>query len=125
MEKQCKIHGLTEHTLTSNRWRCKKCNVEGVQKRRDKVKQMAILYKGGKCIKCGYNNCIGALEFHHLDPNEKEFGISKDGYTKSWENIKLEIDKCVLLCANCHREEHFENPKNIFTEEELLEAIKN
>ena len=123
MEKECKIHGISEHTFTSGRWKCKKCNVEGVQRRRDKVKQLALLYKGNKCSMCGYNKCIGALEFHHLDPEEKEFGVSKDGYTRSWKVIKEELDKCILVCANCHREIHYDSPKNLFTIEELRKAL--
>lgn len=78
------------------------------KRRRKKLKQMAIDYKGGSCQKCGYNKCNGALEFHHLDPNEKDFGISAKGDTKSWERIRVELDKCILICANCHRELHEE-----------------
>ena len=59
-------------------------------------------YKGGKCIVCGYNRCITALEFHHLDPSEKDFAIG--GKTIAWDKLKVELDKCVLVCANCHRE---------------------
>jgi hypothetical protein len=77
-----------------------------VTKRRKKLKEMAIEYKGGKCICCGYNKCPGALEFHHTDPDGKDFSISNKGVTRSWEKIKKEIDKCVLVCANCHREIH-------------------
>lgn len=67
-----------------------------------KTKLKAIEYKGGKCIVCGYNKSIRALQFHHLDPTQKDFGIS--GTTKSFEKLKPELDKCVLLCANCHGE---------------------
>jgi hypothetical protein len=81
-------------------------SVDAVRKRRLKIKQMAVDYKGGKCEKCGYDKCIDALEFHHLNESEKEFGIGEKGHTRSWEDIKKELDKCVLLCANCHREEH-------------------
>ena len=77
-----------------------------VKKRRKKLKQMAIEHKGGKCAACGYCKCVGALEFHHLNPSEKEFGLSTRGLTRSWEKTKAEVDKCVLLCANCHREAH-------------------
>lgn len=70
-----------------------------------KNKQKAIDYMGGKCSKCGYNKSNVALEFHHVNPAEKEFTISA-GYNKSWQKIKHELDKCVLLCANCHRELH-------------------
>jgi hypothetical protein len=65
---------------------------------------MAIEYKGGRCIGCGYNRYQGALELHHLNPLEKGFGIGDKGYTRSWIKVKAELDKCVLLCANCHRE---------------------
>lgn len=105
MDKICKKHGLTSFS-EGVRPRCRKCAVESVQKRRLKVKQMAINYKGGKCQKCNYDKCNAALDFHHLDPNEKDFGIGEKGYTRSWEKIKIELDKCILLCANCHREIH-------------------
>ncbi len=105
IEKNCKLHGFTSYVLEgSNSYRCKKCRSNAVQRRRDKVKIMSVEYKGGKCSKCGYNQCIGALEFHHLDPLQKSFGIAYKGYTRSWENVKIELDKCILLCANCHRE---------------------
>lgn len=71
---------------------------------RRNVKRRLIEYKGGKCQICGYNRCINALEFHHLDPNEKDFTIS--GGTKSFESLKPEVDKCILVCSNCHREIH-------------------
>lgn len=67
---------------------------------------MAIAYKGGKCQICGYDKCVGALEFHHLDPTQKDFGISAKGYTRSWDKNKQELNKCILVCANCHREIH-------------------
>ena len=69
-----------------------------------KTKEKLIEYKGGKCQICGYNKCISALEFHHLDPSQKDFNIS--GGTKSFEKAKIEVDKCVLVCSNCHREIH-------------------
>jgi len=81
---------------------------EAVQTRRKKVKELAIEYKGGSCQKCGYNKCNAALEFHHLDPSEKDFSISASGNTRGWELIKKELDKCILVCANCHREIHDE-----------------
>ena len=65
---------------------------------------MAIQYKGGKCQQCGYCKYQGALELHHLVKTEKSFGIGDKGYTRSWEKVKAELDKCILLCANCHRE---------------------
>jgi hypothetical protein len=67
---------------------------------------MAIDYMGGRCVRCGYDRCADALEFHHRDSSEKDFGISHRGYTRSWDKIREEIEKCELLCANCHREVH-------------------
>jgi predicted HNH restriction endonuclease len=74
-------------------------------KRRRKIKLFAIDYKGGKCQVCGYNHCAGALDLHHVK-GEKKFLISTDAYLHSWKAIKAELDKCVLLCSNCHRELH-------------------
>lgn len=79
---------------------------KAVAKRRQKLKVMVIEYKGGKCIVCGYKNYVGALDLHHVDGSTKEFGLSMQGLTRSWEKTKNEADKCVLLCANCHREVH-------------------
>ena len=79
---------------------------QAVAKRRRKIKGQAIEYKGGKCTFCGYAKYQGALEFHHIDPNLKEFGLGLDGLTRSWEKTRNEIDKCILICSNCHRELH-------------------
>jgi len=79
---------------------------KAVAKRRKKVREMALQYKGGKCEHCGYSKCSRALSFHHRDPKKKTFGVSSKGYTRSWEKVKNEIDKCILLCANCHMELH-------------------
>lgn len=78
-----------------------------VDKRRKNIKLIAIEYKGGKCITCGYNRCPNAMTFHHLDPTQKDFAIGHKGYTRSWQKVKEELDKCVLLCHNCHEEEHY------------------
>ena len=80
--------------------------MDAVRKRRKTVRYRALTYKGGRCQRCGYDRCTEALEFHHLTSTKKDFGISSKGYTRSWEKIRAELDKCVLLCANCHREIH-------------------
>jgi hypothetical protein len=114
MLKECKKHGLTDHAYNkpdkygNRRYRCRKCAVESVVKRRRKIKKMSVEYKGGKCVKCGYCKCIDALEFHHKDPTKKDFGIAKKGFTRSWEKVKEELDKCDLVCSNCHKEIHSE-----------------
>jgi len=78
--------------------------VRNTSEYRVNIKQRLVDYKGGKCQICGYNRCINALEFHHVNPEEKDFTIS--GGTKSFDTLKPEIDKCILVCSNCHREIH-------------------
>ena len=73
---------------------------------RNRIKIWALEYKGTKCEICGHNRCIDALEFHHLNPNEKDFSISDRSLILDWELIKKELDKCILVCSNCHREIH-------------------
>ena len=63
-------------------------------------------YKGGKCEYCNYDTYVGALEFHHKDPSGKDFTISKIKSHKFDDVIIAELDKCLLLCSNCHKEEH-------------------
>ena len=75
-----------------------------VAARRRKLKTLAIEHKGGCCQHCGYNKSVRALTFHHLDPSKKEFNVGGKGETRSWEKVKAEIDKCILLCMNCHME---------------------
>lgn len=71
--------------------------------KRRKLKLKAIAYKGGCCVKCGYNKCPTAMTFHHREPHEKEALISK---ISSWPKMQVELDKCDLLCHNCHIETH-------------------
>lgn len=73
---------------------------------RRRLKERAVQYKGGKCQMCGYDRCMRALEFHHRDPSQKDFSIGANGTPRKWSVLKKELDKCTLLCANCHREEH-------------------
>ncbi|EKD80311.1 MAG: hypothetical protein ACD_40C00144G0002 [uncultured bacterium] len=77
-----------------------------VSERRRKLKKMAVELKGGKCQICGYNKYIGAMDFHHIDEENKSFDLSSKGLTRSWDRIKEEINKCALVCSNCHREIH-------------------
>ncbi len=80
--------------------------IAAVKKRRRRLREMAVEYKGGVCIGCGYSADLTALDFHHTDGKTKDFGLSQRGLTRSWDKIKKELDKCVLVCANCHREIH-------------------
>lgn len=87
---------------------CKSCSNDMTIERYKQNKKLAIEYKGGKCSLCGYDKCDAALEFHHLDPTKKDFNISHHK-GMSIENLKEELDKCILVCRNCHAELHF-NP---------------
>lgn len=79
-------------------------NIQSSYTTREKNRRLATERAGGKCQACGYDRCVQALEFHHLDSAKKDFAVASS--TKSWEEIKREVDKCILLCANCHREVH-------------------
>ncbi|MBI4121643.1 MAG: hypothetical protein HY470_01655 [Candidatus Ryanbacteria bacterium] len=78
--------------------------IRAVAKRRRKIKALAIAYKGGRCQVCGYRKYQGALDLHHINQKDKSFGIGDKGYTRSWQKVRAELDKCILVCANCHRE---------------------
>lgn len=77
---------------------------EAVIRWRNRAKAKLVEYKGGKCQCCGYDKCIKALEFHHLNPTQKDFTIS--GKSRSFEVLKEEANKCILVCSNCHKEIH-------------------
>lgn len=76
---------------------------------RHAIKKQLVKYKGGKCECCGYDRCIGALQFHHTNQEEKEFDLCNryNGGSVNMEALYAEADKCQLLCANCHAEKHF------------------
>ena len=70
-------------------------------------KRKLIEIAGGECCDCGYKKNISALEFHHLNPAEKSFGIDlRKCSNLQWNKLVEEVKKCVLICANCHRERH-------------------
>jgi hypothetical protein len=85
---------------------CKQCARRQVVERQQRLKRACVEYKGGKCVKCNYNRYLGALDFHHRDPNEKDFNVSHLKNTNMSSKIKKELDKCDLLCSTCHKEEH-------------------
>lgn len=93
--KPCELCGREKD---DNRKLCAPCTTKI---RRTRTKIAAINYLGGKCIRCGWNEHISGFQFHHRDPNLKEFEIG-DMANKSWATIKQELDKCDLLCSNCH-----------------------
>lgn len=87
---------------------CVTCRAKQKRDRRREFKNKCIEYKGGCCEECGYNRCIDAMSFHHNDPNEKDFEISRFRHVtaQAFEKVKPELDKCRLLCVRCHAEEH-------------------
>ena len=104
-QPKCKVCGDEE---PKNFWpkmktTCRSCHGADIGRRVIEAREAAIDYKGGKCEHCGYDKYRGALEFHHKDPTQKDptglRAIKK-------ERLFAEVDKCILLCSNCHREEH-------------------
>jgi transposase len=105
LELRCPRHGLTTFKRRSTGgYRCARCRAEAVARRRRKVKRLLVTEAGGCCKLCGYDRCVGALEFHHVVPSDKRFSLSHRGVTRSLEKARAEASKCALLCANCHAE---------------------
>lgn len=105
--RACRFCGrifIYEKKKGHRRFVCNSCKAVGFAISK---KKRAIEYKGGKCVKCGYKKYYGALEFHHADPSKKEFQIGTN-LSKAWEKLKKELDKCILICSNCHKELHAE-----------------
>lgn len=124
MDAICPVHGECEHKYHSKGKARPKalacllcCRHRGLKRRKRKIskyvqaraallKFKAIMKKGGACQRCGYDKCPAAMDFHHRDPSQKEFTWSRM-QNRSWGRIVSELDKCDLLCANCHREAHW------------------
>ncbi len=87
---------------------CIPCRNKQMVERLRAIKQECVSYMGGKCSKCGYKKCNAALDFHHLDPSTKEFNLAQQR-SYSLRVLKPELDKCILLCKNCHAEKHNES----------------
>lgn len=103
--RRCRRHGVTEFWLEGRGYyRCKRCRMDRVSERRRKMKLILVAEAGGRCSICGYNRCVGALHFHHVDPSSKRFHLSMQGATRALATARAEMAKCVLLCANCHAE---------------------
>jgi len=103
-QKICKKHGLTEFSFGKPR-RCRKCQTGAVVKYRQLKKIKLVELYGGCCRACSYTKTTSNLHFHHVNPLTKKFSISH-GYTRSWEDLIIEANKCILLCSNCHTEIH-------------------
>ncbi len=117
--KKCKVCNVEKpkdefHKISGKRYKpdwdcrdsyCKPCRREYQNERVRSVKKQAIEYLGGKCVDCGYVGHPCVFDFHHLDPQSKDFSFGST-YRK-FDRIVEELDKCVLLCSNCHRLRHY------------------
>jgi DNA-directed RNA polymerase subunit RPC12/RpoP len=107
LERRCKHHGVTKFVRAGTgktHYRCMKCRAERVSAHRRKVKRMLVQDAGGRCQLCGYDRFPGALEFHHVNPSQKRFGLAAGGVARSLAALREEASKCALLCSNCHAE---------------------
>lgn len=103
VELECIHHGLTEFILEKGgRYRCLQCRRRAVIEWRRRAKFRLVKEFGGRCELCGYDEFLGALQFHHVDPQRKSFGLAMRGLTRSFAALREEAAKCALLCANCH-----------------------
>ena len=102
--RTCDVEG-EENFYKTAKYQCKKCwNRRTADKQIQKVKDLKEEY-GGKCVRCGYDKYLGALEFHHTDPTVKEFHLG-EARGRKVEVLRQELDKCELVCRNCHAEIH-------------------
>jgi len=102
LELPCDRHGPTRYVRRADGFRCARCEARRVVAWRRKVKRVLVEEAGGACVLCGYADCPAALQFHHVDPSQKSFALSRQGVTRSLARAREEAAKCVLLCANCH-----------------------
>jgi 5-methylcytosine-specific restriction endonuclease McrA len=124
-ERECIRHGLTlfakerrRRPERDNEWhyayRCKQCRTENVTRQRVTLRKQLVEKAGGCCVECGYDKSIWSLHFDHIDPSTKVAAVSvliRDGKRKK---AREEVEKCQLLCANCHGE---------ITEKRFLERL--
>lgn len=105
VERECPIHGRTMFVRrVDGYYRCLACRAQAVADRRRAVKRILVEEAGGACRLCGYDRVPAALQFHHLDPSQKTFGLSSGGASIALDAARAEVAKCVLLCATCHAE---------------------
>ena len=106
VDHPCELHGLVRHhRYADGRLRCGSCVADYVRRNQRATKATLVMEHGGRCIRCGYSGCPGALHFHHRDPSNKLFKVGAGN--RSLERQRAEAAKCDLICANCHAEEHW------------------
>jgi hypothetical protein len=104
---KCKCGEIRPEKFTAGRWTCcRKCRGRNQTDIFRQYKRKAVEYKGGCCVRCGYKKCIAALDFHHRNPDEKDPNWRR---MRCWtfEKVRKELDKCDLVCSNCHDEIHY------------------
>lgn len=106
--KPCPICGkeksITEFPRDWGAAPCKDCLSKSNRDKKREFKRKIVEYKGGKCVLCSESS-LPVLEFHHIDPSKKEFSFGSKQPTV-FAKVKEELDKCVLLCSNCHKKVH-------------------
>ncbi len=96
--RECGTHGEVLFVREGRGYyRCTRCRMDRVAARRRRLKETLVPEAGGVCVLCGYDRYIGALEFHHVDPRTKSFGLGSRGLTRSIARLRVEAMKCVLL----------------------------
>lgn len=115
----CEEPFTLKNALANQRQCCYRCMPEGIQLTRSMFITKLKEKFDSKCQKCGYDRYSGALEFHHIDPSQKDFTISNMNF-KLTEAVE-EIKKCVLLCSNCHKELH----SGLWQLEEVIKGVEN
>lgn len=103
--KVCEVEG-EQNFYKSQKYFCKTCwNKRTVKTQKDKIAELKK-ENGGCCSRCGYDRCPDALEFHHKDPTQKEFHLG-DARGFNITKLRKELEKCILVCRNCHTEIHY------------------
>jgi transposase len=102
---RCREHGETDFWLDGRGYyRCKRCRSAAVARRRRKVKAILVAEAGGACCICGFDRNMRALHFHHVEPSRKRHELNAKGVAIALDKLRVEAQKCVLLCSNCHAE---------------------
>lgn len=104
---KCKCGETDKKNFHKGRYtQCKKCRCRWQRDRFRKDKKLYVASKGGKCEICGYDRCQAAMDFHHKDPSQKDPNWR---FMRRWskKRVLAEIDKCMLVCRNCHAELHY------------------
>lgn len=121
VEKDINMFHWRNKSLNTKRSECKECHNDKVkEKYQNNKKILHSLKSGKKCIKCGYDKCVNALDFHHIDESNKIANVSDLAVHYNIDSAIEESKKCVLLCANCHREFHYMEYNYNMTIQEFL-----